>query len=76
MSNREREHEVEMRRKFAEVCAEAMRKGEIKKPNWKDFIVGYCVDDDGNPVEPEGKAMTTLGHFVDDNGDKVEVDNS
>lgn len=65
----------EMRMKFAESYANAVRKGEIKKIDPKDFVVGYCVDDNGNPVEPEQRAMT-LGYLVDDNGNRVGSENN
>ena len=67
MSSKEREYEVEMRKKFAEVCAEAMKRGEIKKPETEDFIVGYLVDDYGNPVVVD-EMKATMRHLVDDNG--------
>lgn len=62
----------EMRMKFAESYADAVRKGEIKKFSLKDIVVGY-VDDDGNPVEPE--RPMTLGYLVDDDGNRVESEN-
>ena len=40
-----------MRALFAQSFAEAVRKGEIKKPDPKSFLVGYLCDDDGNKVK-------------------------
>lgn len=44
------EIQMDMRRKFSKMCAEALKKGEIKKPEMKDFIAGYRLDDDGNRI--------------------------
>lgn len=63
----------EMRMKFAESYADAVRKGEIKKFSLKDLVVGY-VDDDGNPVEPEQRTMAP-GYLVDDDGNRVGSEN-
>ena len=45
-----REIQMEMRREFSRMYAEAVERGEVKKPDWKDFIVGYRLDDNGSPV--------------------------
>ena len=39
-----------MRALVAQSFAEAVRKGEIKKPDPKSFLVGYLCDDNGNKV--------------------------
>lgn len=62
---------MEMQRRmkvlFAQTFAEAVRKGEIKKPDPKSFLVGYLCDDDGDKVK-----LPMVGHLCDDNGNRIK----
>lgn len=64
------EQEIEIRKKVAEAYANAVKEGEIKKPDVekiREIIAGYLVDDDGNPVVVDEMKATTR-HLIDDNG--------
>ena len=65
--NEAMEMQRRMRALVVRLFAEAVKKGEIKKPDPKSFLVGYLCDDDGNKVK-----LPMTGHLCDDNGNRIK----